>query len=262
MQYKEIADGMIPIMKDAGVLLRSFWGKALTLEEKGGGELVTEADRTVEVQIKNSLHQLMPDAGFCAEESGEAASHNGYSWVIDPLDGTTNFTRTLPYFCTSVALTYQGKPVVGMIYDPLREELFSAITGEGAFLNGMPVRVHEPATFERSLISFGLPYRGNGPYSYEQLMRIVQRAVDATGKMRQMGAIALDLANVAAGRFDGAFFAGLKWWDVAAGILLIKEAGGQATDFQGREVCQSFDSCIAGSQLVHKKLEELVKTVD
>ena len=243
-----------PIVRQAGVILLSYYGKVLTRQEKKNHGFVTEADYASENYLIDQLAKVLPEASFFAEESGRSGG-NDYCWVIDPLDGTTNFAYKLPYFCISVALTYKGKAEVGIVYQPLTNELFFAEQGKGAFFNGERIRVSLPKCFNNSLVAMGLPCQF---LKRKQLLKAEQIAQQAYG-VRHFGSIALDLAYVACGRMDGVFFAYLAWWDVAAGMLLIEQAGGIVTDFSGQPVLEDCVSCIAGSKMVHYHMLAILK---
>ncbi len=244
------------IMKEAGKLLLSYWHNGVSEKKKSAG-YVTQADLDSERLLKQKLFDLF-QADFMAEESGQSGTkNNGYQWVIDPLDGTTNFAHHIPYFCISVALTHENEPILGAIYNPLLDELFYAQKDQGATLNGKPIQVSDPKAFSDALIGFGLAYDRRhraGVVNRAQIIATKARAV------RHFGAVALDLANVACGRLDGALFSHLYWWDIAAGIILIREAGGKASQFDGSALEPKFESCMAGSDLIHKNMKELVKS--
>jgi len=240
-----------PIMKEAGQILLSYFDKKLTFTEKDKSGFVTEADLASEKYLIKALGSLFPQASFCAEESGITGAGD-YCWVIDPLDGTTNFAHHIPYFCISVALTYKNKPIIGAIYQPLQDEFFYAQQGGGATLNGVKIRVNTEQNLARTMMAVGFPYAKNKQFM--ELLEGVQRVLPQTYAMRYFGAVALDLAYVAAGRLDGAFFEGLGWWDVAAGMVLIEEAGGRVTDFEGHEVGPAYISFVAANESMHATL--------
>lgn len=258
---RDLASEVAPIIKDAGSVVLSFFHKKVTRTEKyeDGADhgFVTEADLASESYLTQQLGNLIPGAGFIAEESGKTTGEKSdYCWVIDPLDGTTNFAYGIPYFCISIGLTYQGKPVFGMIYQPVTDELFYATEGKGAFLNGKPIRVSQ-APLEKSMITFCLPYEKDTVF--ENLLTTTLVVAKNVYAIRKFGAAALDIANVAAGRVQGAIFAELGWWDIAAGIVLVQEAGGQTSDFQGNHVGPDYKSFIAtGNSEVHQKLLKLL----
>jgi len=203
------------------------------------------------------LSRVFPGADFCAEESGISGDNGGdYQWVIDPLDGTTNFAHGLPHFCISIALAHKKKPIFGMIYQPILDELFWAQSGKGAWFNGNRIHVSDLESVDKSLLVVGLPYGGIEDYRrfWAQVCAVMPRAY----AFRHLGAVALDLAYVASGRFDGIFFARLSWWDFAAGDLLIREAGGKTSDFEGNPITATSGSFVAGSDAVHKNLLQLL----
>lgn len=240
------------IIKKAGTIILSYVHKQLFYTEKDQNGFVTEADLASEQFLIKELGALLPQACVIAEESGETGLVNDYCWVIDPLDGTTNFAHHIPYYCISVALTYQQKPVLGIVYNPLIDEYFYAQKGMGAYLNGVKMGVSHEKNVAKSMVVVGFPYAKNEQFM--DLVHKVQQILPESYALRYFGAAALDLAHVAAGRVDAAFFEGLKWWDMAAGILLVEEAGGIATDFQGKGVDPLCRSIVAANRPMHEKL--------
>ncbi|EPX61876.1 Inositol-1-monophosphatase [Cystobacter fuscus DSM 2262] len=207
----------------AGRLLAERFHGERTIEYKGGIDLVTDADRAAEAAVLGFIRQHYPHHAVLAEESG-ASQGSGIRWIVDPLDGTTNYAHQVPHFCVSVGVEGPDGLLAGAIYEPMLEELFSAARGQGATLNGRALKVSGCTEFSRALLCTGFPYdvhhKPEGPLG--MLRRFIVRAQG----MRRMGSAALDLAYVAAGRFDGYFEFGLKPWDEAAGALLVQEAGG------------------------------------
>ncbi len=244
-----------PIVRKAGDILLSYYGKQLIRQEKPRHGFVTEADHASEQYLIENLAKVLPEASFFAEESGKSGSGE-YCWVIDPLDGTTNFAHGLPYFCISVALTHKDIPIVGIIFQPLSNEVFFAQSGKGAFLNGDKINVSAPVGFDKSLIALGLPYAKSKSVP---LIHAAESVIKQAYAFRHLGAIALDLAYVAAGHLDGVFFTHLAWWDVAAGMLLIQEAGGMISDFTGNALNPAYNSCIAGGLQVYETLQSLLR---
>jgi myo-inositol-1(or 4)-monophosphatase len=245
------------IIKKAGQIQLSYFKKALSLDrrEKNGAGFVTQADLETEKFLIQELGKLMPGADFYAEESG--VSGNGeYRWVIDPLDGTTNFAHGLPHFCISIALTHNDDVIFGMIYQPVLNELFWAEKGQGAWLNGTKIAVSSQDSLSKSFLVIVIPY--SGFKQGEEFARLLWSIVPGAYSFRYLGAAALDLAYVACGRFDGICFAGLAWWDFAAGQLLIKEAGGCVTDFNKNGISITSQSCVAGGAVVHEALAKLL----
>jgi len=277
-EQKDLAALVSPIMHEAGKLLLSYYHQRLNWKEKEGDNgFVTEADIASENFLIQSLTSIIPGASFFAEESGKSEGQSDYCWVIDPLDGTTNFAHGLPYFCISIALTHKNVPVFGVIYQPLLNELFYAQKGKGAWLNEAQLSVNlsgacgrtqiktESSEFltesflKKSIIAIGLPYAKNEEYAYilENTWTIAREAY----AIRHFGAVALDIAYVAAGRLDGVIFSNLGWWDAAAGMVILSEAGGTITDFQGNQVGLGYRSFIgAGSGEAHQRLLNTLKT--
>jgi len=255
--YEQLLKTVEPIVRNAGDILLSYFGNDdLKREEKEGKGSVTEADMHSERYLIAELTKAFPETSFIAEESGESGQGE-YCWVIDPLDGTTNFERGLPYFCISVALTYKGAPLFGIVYQPLLNELFHAYKGKGAFCNGKRLQVTSKQALEGSVLVIGLPYAKTE--RYQQLVRSLQDLAVQVYAFRFFGAAALDLAYVACAGLEGVLFVDLGWWDVAAGMLLVQESGGLVTDFEGSEVTSSFTSLIAAGKPVHEKLKKVLK---
>jgi myo-inositol-1(or 4)-monophosphatase len=209
----------------------------LEITEKSRNDFVTEVDKKSEKIIVDCIREAYPTHGILAEEGGEHHQNNNYQWIIDPLDGTTNFVHGMPHFCISIALKIQGKIEHGLIYDPIRQELFTATRGAGCFLNDRKrLRVTDRPHLKGALLAVGSPKRlatgvsDNDVETYFKPMRTLYQEVAG---FRRCGAAALDLAYVAAGRFDGYFEAGLQIWDIAAGALLVTEAGGLVGDYEG-----------------------------
>jgi myo-inositol-1(or 4)-monophosphatase len=205
----------------------------LTVTTKGPKDFVSEVDRAAEAAIVETLHAAYPDHAVFAEEGTARERNPGaeHVWIIDPLDGTTNFLHGFPQYCVSIALAHKGVVTQGVIYDPVRNDLFTATRGRGAFLNDRRIRVSRRAHLREALIGTGFPFR-DGSYidSYLRMMKVM---IQQTAGLRRPGAAALDLAYVAAGFYDGFFEIGLNAWDVAAGSLLVLEAGGLIGDLAG-----------------------------
>lgn len=209
--------------------------EALNIEQKSPRDYVSEVDRDSERLIKERILQAFPDDGFLGEEFGQedsALAGESTSWIVDPLDGTTNFIRGIPHYAISIARRKGAEVDVAVVYDPVKEELFSASLGNGAFLNGNAISVSKPEAFDGALIATGVPFSGK---LLDELALFTGTLTDLldqkTSGIRRLGSAALDLAYVAAGRYDGFWEARLQPWDIAAGALLVKEAGGQVNDF-------------------------------
>jgi len=206
---------------------------ALVVSEKGRNDFVSEVDRAAEQVVIAAIHKAYPSHGILAEESG-AQPGDDYTWVIDPLDGTTNFLHGFPQFAVSVACRHRGRAEIAVVFDPLRGELFTAERGAGTILDGRRLRVSQRMGLEGALIGTGFPYRENKKW-LKPYLAMLERVMDASAGVRRPGAASLDLAYVAAGRLDGFWEVGLSPWDTAAGNLLIIEAGGRVGDFTGGE---------------------------
>jgi len=227
----------------------------LHVDQKGKNDYASEVDRMAERDIINIIKSAYPEHAILAEESGQHQG-NDFVWVIDPLDGTTNFLHGFPQYAVSIALKHKGKLEVGVIYDPLRDELFTAKRGGGAMLNNRRLRVTNQSTLKGALIGTGFPFKTDQHLdAYVGMFRAITK--DSAG-IRRAGAAALDLAYVAAGRLDGFWEIGVMEWDVAAGILLIKEAGGVVTDFSFNDNYLESGNVIAGSPKMHQVLYKLI----
>lgn len=220
----------IHIALQAGEILIKYWGNLKNIKEKNySSDLVTEADEESEKLIISQLRKFFPYHHIIAEESGQSEEISDYSWYIDPLDGTTNYSHQYPLVAISMALTYKNEPLIGIVYNPIQKELYHASRGQGAFLNDYRLKVSDIKSLDKSLLATGFPYnrRETKDNNYKEFGRLT----DLTQGVRRGGSAALDLAYVAAGRLDGYWEKGIKPWDIAAGILLVKEAGGVVSDY-------------------------------
>jgi len=228
----------------------------VAVETKGQHDIVSEVDRQAEAEIIRVIHAAYPDHAILAEESGRQAG-NEYQWVIDPLDGTTNFLHHFPQFAVSIGLEYQKKLYQAVVFDPLRDELFTASRGAGAQLNDRRIRVSGIAGFDSALLGTGFPFKSNE--YLEVWINIFRTFAASTSGVRRAGSAALDLAYVASGRLDGFWEIGLKPWDMAAGCLLIQEAGGLVGDFSGGQQFLESGNLIAGTPRIYSEMLELIK---
>ena len=240
------------VMKAAKGLRRDFGEvENLQVSRKGPGDFVSQADLRAEKILRESLEKARPDFGFVMEESGSVEARDGqHRWHIDPLDGTTNFLHGIPHFCLSVGLERDGLLVAGVIYDPAKDELFIAERGKGAFLNNRRIRVSARIDPVDSLVATGIPTLGRK--DHPAFIRQLSIAMLRAGGVRRLGAAALDLAYVACGRYDGYWEQGLFSWDLAAGTLMVREAGGFVTDGTGKEEVLGCDTIVAGNEAIHK----------
>ena len=251
----------IQTAREAGKILADKFGRALQVSNKGDIDLVTEADLAAEQLIVERIRSYHPRHAILTEESGNVLEAGGadaaHKWIIDPLDGTTNYAHGYPVFCVSIALEHEGRIVLGVVYDPTRDELFAAERGEGATLNGRRIRVSETDELNRALVCTGFPYdvRERGDF-VQHFRRFIMRAQS----VRRDGAAALDLAFVAAGRFEGFYEEGLRPWDVAAGVLLVEEAGGRVTHYDGSPFRIYATHIAASNGLVHDEMLEVLRS--
>jgi myo-inositol-1(or 4)-monophosphatase len=236
----------------AGRIQAAAFGTAPTVEHKGEIDLVTAIDRKSEAAILAVIARAFPRHGVLAEESDPRAGDAEHLWVVDPLDGTTNYSRGFPYFCVSVALARAGRVIVAAVYQPMLGELFTAIRGRGAFLNGKPLRVSAQARLDQAFLATGFPYdiRRSRRTNLDHFAHFATRCL----AVRRAGAAALDLAYVAAGRFDGFWELKLRPWDIAAGSLLVEEAGGRITGLSGRPWRLPVRDIVASNGRVHGEM--------
>ncbi len=228
----------------------------LTVQRKGDHDYVSEVDKMAEQAIVETLLEAYPDHAILAEEGG-AQGESEYVWIIDPLDGTTNFLHGFPQYAVSIGLQHKGVLSQAVIFDPSRNELYTATRGRGAYLNDRRLRVSKQTRLEDALIGTGFPYHD---YSYmEAYMKMFQELMPKTAGLRRPGAASLDLAYVAAGRYDGFWEAGLKQLDMAAGVLLIQESGGLVTDFDGGENYLATGNVIGGNPKIFSQLLQVIQ---
>jgi myo-inositol-1(or 4)-monophosphatase len=232
--------------------------ESVRVSQKQANDFVTEVDHAAEAAIIETLLTAYPGHAIWAEESGrtQGAQDSEFVWIIDPLDGTTNFIHGLPIYCVSIALAVRGKVEQAVVYDPTRNDLFTATKGRGAFLNDRRLRVSKRSTLRESLISTGFPYRQGDDFG--EYLTMMGDVMQRTAGLRRPGAAALDLAYVAAGYTDGFFEKGLQPWDVAAGSLLVTEAGGLVGNFTGEAEFLEQHECVAGNPKVYAQLVGIV----
>ena len=242
-----------PIAREAGALLLSYFQRRIGYEYKGDVDLITEADRASERFITDRLRAGWPEFGILGEEGTRADLDAEYRWLVDPLDGTTNFAHGYPVFCISIALVRGEELQAGFLYDPTRDEFFSAEHGAGAKLNGQAMHVSRTTRLAESLLGTGFPshkrHKNPNIHFYHQL------TLRSHG-LRRAGSAALDLACVAAGRYDGFWEFNLNPWDTAAGVLLVQEAGGKVTRFDGSPFRLKSDEVLASNGAIHQELME------
>ncbi|WP_320169776.1 inositol monophosphatase family protein [Maridesulfovibrio sp.] len=255
---KNLLEKAVKAVLEAGEIIRENSRKPRQIRHKGRIDLVTETDLAVEGFLKAELSEILPNSTFLAEESSGNAPLSAQTWIIDPVDGTTNFAHGLPFVATSVALWENGQVVLGIVNLPLLGEIFTAIRGEGAFMNGNPIHVSECENLEDSLIATGFPYAIEEHVDF--IGAALRRVLLATQGVRRPGAAALDLAYLACGRYDGYYESSLKPWDMAAGWLLVEEAGGRISRYDGGGFDLFAPDILAAGPGLHEKLSVLLKS--
>jgi len=247
----QFVPAMTEIAREAGALLMGYFHRRVKVEYKGDVDLVTEADRASEALITKRIGERWPGHNIMGEEGTRSEQGSDYRWYVDPLDGTTNFAHGYPVFCVSLGLEHKDERVAAVIFDPTREEMFTAEKGGGAFLNGQPIHVSSIANLAECLVATGFPshkrHKNPNIFFYHQITL-------KTHGVRRAGSAALDLCNVASGRFDGFWEFNLNPWDTAAGVLIVQEAGGQVTRFDGQPFRIDSRETLASNGQVHEAL--------
>jgi myo-inositol-1(or 4)-monophosphatase len=248
----------IQTAKEAGQILRDGFGTIFKISSKEGkNNLVTEYDVRAEKYIIGKIKEKYPDHTFLAEESGADSAESSRRWIIDPLDGTVNFAHNLPIFSVSIALEIDGEIHCGCVYNPIINEIFWAESGKGAFFNGEKIKVSEVSDFERAFLVTGFPY--NVSENPNQCINHFVKVIGEGIPVRRLGSAAIDLCYTACGRFDGFWEIALHPWDVAAGMLILREAGGRMTHYDGSDYSFAQTSVIASNGLIHKNIQEVLK---
>jgi myo-inositol-1(or 4)-monophosphatase len=247
----QFVPAMAEIAREAGALLMGYFHRRVKVEYKGDVDLVTEADRASEALITKRIRERWPGHNIMGEEGTRSEQGSEYRWYVDPLDGTTNFAHGYPVFCVSLGLEHKDERVAAVIFDPTREEMFTAEKGGGAFLNGQPIHVSSIANLAECLVATGFPshkrHKNPNIFFYHQITL-------KTHGVRRAGSAALDLCNVASGRFDGFWEFNLNPWDTAAGVLIVQEAGGRVSRFDGQPFRIDSRETLASNGLVHEAL--------
>ena len=244
--------------KAARALKRDFGEiEQLQVSRKGPSDFVSAADIRAEKTLRAELSKARPKFGFLLEEGGEIKGEDErHRWIIDPIDGTTNFLHGIPHFAISIALELEGEIIAGLVMNPITDETFSAEKGKGGTLNNHRLRVSSRNDLHDAVIGTGIPHHGRGQHA--PYLKTLARVMDEVAGVRRMGSAALDLAYVAAGRYDGYWETGLEPWDVAAGVLLVKEAGGFVTEVGGGKAPVATGSVLAANANLHKPLQDLL----
>jgi myo-inositol-1(or 4)-monophosphatase len=247
--------GLSAAFSGAGVLMK-YYGNTLDIRKKGEIDLVTQADIESETIIIETLKQSFPDHAVLAEESGLNTGVEKCRWIIDPLDGTTNFTHQIGFFAVSIAFEYNEEVVFGVVLNPVTQELFVGIKGQGTTLNGRPIFVSTVGTMKESFLVTGFPY--NHKKIFEPLTQRFSRCLAASLAVRRLGAASVDLCYVACGRFDGFWEQNLKPWDTAAGYIIAKEAGARITDFSDNLFTIDQNEILATNSNIHEEMLSLL----
>jgi myo-inositol-1(or 4)-monophosphatase len=246
------------IAREAGALAKRRFLEPRTIRTKSSEiDLVTDVDHAIDALVRERIRAARPDDALLTEEGGALAGTNGVRWIVDPLDGTTNYAHAFPAFSISVGVEVDGRREAGVVYDPMRDELFAAARGRGATLNGAPIRVSEIAELKRALLATGFAYDVHQKRTPN--LEYFERFVGRAQAIRRMGSAALDFAYVACGRFDGYWELHLAPWDVAAGLLLVEEAGGRTSDFDAGPPPASGARIVASNGHVHDAMLETIR---
>ena len=243
--------------REAGVILRSRMGKVHEISKKGEIDLVTEADLAAEKTILKIIGRHFPDDAILAEETGKQGPAGARTWIIDPLDGTTNYAHGFPFFAVSIALETGSQGVVGLVYNPGMDELFEAVKGKGAFLNGAPLQTSGTKSIKESLLATGFPYDVH--QRSEEVVSLLHKMLTRAQGIRRLGSAALDLCYVAAGRLDGFWEEDLKPWDTAAGNIIVGEAGGRLTTYDGRPYTPYQKTVVASNGWIHGEMTAVTR---
>lgn len=256
MYMDQLKSFALDIARKSGTLLKEKFHLTHEIHYKGEIDIVTEVDKMSEDLMIEAIRKTFPDHGILSEESPEISVPGTTRWIIDPLDGTTNYAHGFPVFCVSIALEIDGQITLGVIYDPLRDEMFSAVRGEGALLNGRTLAVSGITDISKSLLATGFPY--DIRESRENNLNYFNRMAVNVQAIRRAGAAALDLAYLAAGRFDGFWELKLKPWDTAAGCLMVEEAGGNISDLSGGNWDITSPNLLASNGLIHQTMKSIL----
>lgn len=251
-------DTAIEAAQKAGKLILNLFHKDIEITTKLDQSILTEADLKADSLIKNIIHENFPSHDIFSEESGRENKSSDYLWLIDPLDGTTNFSVHNPFFAVSISLLQNQNPLLGVVYSPFLDELFIAETNKGASLNNQPISINKEAT-ENSFLAYA---NGRDIDSRRRMVKIFEKLKIRNNKIRQVGAAALELCFVASGRFGAFIMPGMNAWDVFAGALIVKEAGGTVTDFQNNSLTLNSTDIIACSPSIHSILLKLLNSAE
>ena len=260
MDFKTICQEVKTLSEEVALFIRKELNAVSEdqIVTKDHNSLVTYVDQTAEKMIVKRLQELIPEATFITEEDTVEQAEGDLVWIIDPLDGTNNFLQKIPHFAVSIALRYKDEMVIGVVYDVMREECFSAVKGEGAYVNDRPIGVSQKESIDDCVLATGFPYAKN--MNFKPLINTLEHWMLHARGIRRFGAAALDLCFVAAGRIDCYYEFKLNIWDVAAGMLIVKEAGGEVSDYQGGQTHKTGNQVVASNGKVHSYVIDILKT--
>ncbi len=243
----------------AGALLMRYYGRVKPEEvrKKSATDFISFVDEASEKTIIDFIKKRFPQHSVLAEESGGSRERQGFRWIIDPLDGTKNYLSNVPVFAVSIALEQDGELIAGVVYDPVNDHLYAAAKGQGAFMNGAPIRVSPAQTLAESLLATGFPFKTK--HLLHSYLRVFEEIFSQSLGVRRLGSAAMDLAYVASGTFDGFWEIGLKPWDVAAGALLVREAGGRVSDFWNGPAFLDSGYILASNGFLHQQTGEIIR---
>lgn len=257
MSMNELKQTIVEAARAAGAVIQSYFNGPFRVESKDGrNNLVTEVDRHAETAIIGIIRRDWPGHTIISEEVGEMIQDSDYQWIIDPIDGTVNFAHGIPICCVSIGLRHQGKMLMGVVYNPMMNEFFFAERGKGAYLNDAPIKVSEKADFKTACLVTGFPYKW--PETKEHPIKVFERMILQGLPVRRLGSAAIDLCWVACGRFDGFWEYNLNSWDVAAGYLIVREAGGRISNFDGTETTVFEKETLATNGLIHEEMLRVI----
>lgn len=254
----DLKEVLLEATKEAGKIIRHYFqGKFIIDNKEGINNLVTEVDTKAEAKIIEIIKSNFPDHSIISEEAGEFSRDSPYKWIIDPIDGTVNFAHGIPICCVSIGLSEKDEMLLGAVYNPMLDELFFAEKGKGATLNSLPISVSKKSNFQKACLVTGFPYKW--PETKEHPIKVFERFILQGLPVRRLGSAAIDLCWVACGRFDGFWEYNLSPWDIAAGYLIVSEAGGVVTNFKGDSYSVYDKETLATNGLIHEEMLELIR---
>ena len=255
----EIRDVLLEAAKAGGAVIEHYFKGVFKIENKSTvNDLVTEVDKHAETAIIDVIKKYYPGHSIISEEVGELIQTSDYDWIIDPIDGTVNFAHAIPICCTSIGVRHKGEMLAGAVYNPIMKELFFAEKGRGAYLNDEKISVSKKSDFKKACLVTGFPYKW--PKTYEHPIKVFERFIMEGLPVRRLGSAAIDLCWVACGRFDGFWEYNLNPWDIAAGYLIVEEAGGQITNFDGDPYDVYDKETLATNGIIHEDMLKLIRS--